>query len=464
MNPIVSTLQASPVLTPAAPTEGQPLGRPLRILVVDDSRATRAVLRAELLPLGAEVIEAKDGRAALLEAARTEPDMITLDVLMPDLDGYAVCRELKKSERTASIPVLMVASRPRPDERTRAFLAGASEYFVKPFPAGSLREFVQAVYTRHRGRRHQRVHVVVGNAQVRAFVERTLASHGYVVTVAPTTTELLESDQLVYDLLVLDLELPKHRAFDALLTLRDRAPLRRLPVIALTGSLDRQRMAVAFNSGAADVLRHPVFPEELVARIENQLRVVSLEQRLLEEATIDHLTGLFNRRHLARTVIVELKRATRHGEPLGILIADLDHFKQINDTHGHSAGDEVLRACAREIAVNVRATDVATRYGGEEFVILLPGDRELGLRRVAERIREAIAELRVPTEAGTLRVTVSIGGTSWEPDATPQHPTLTDLIEPADRALYHAKNEGRNRVVIADPRRPRRGSQRASLR
>ncbi|MBN2195465.1 MAG: diguanylate cyclase [Polyangiaceae bacterium] len=452
MNPHASSLQ-NHAADQAAPTHPAPsLVRPLRILVADDSSVTRATIAEELQPLGAEILDAEDGRTALRKAAQSLPDMITLDVEMPDMDGYTVCRALKHQDRTESIPVLMVAARPRADESTRAFLAGAAEYFVKPFVPGTLREFAQAVVDRHRARRHQQIHILVADSKLRVFLEHMLGAHGYPVSSSTGVEDLLERPAIPYDLLVLDLDLPDNRGFDTLLSLRDRNPLQRLPVVALTESSDRHRVAVAFNSGVADVLRHPVFPEELVARIENQLRLFSLEKRLVEEATIDHLTGLFNRRQLARAIVVELKRAARHGESLGILIADLDEFKRINDTYGHAAGDEVLRACSREMSRHVRATDIAARYGGEEFVFLLPGDRAVGLKCVAERIRDAIENLWVPTERGTLRVTVSIGGTYWEPDAPHHQLTLPDLLDPADQALYAAKAAGRNRVVILDSR------------
>ena len=425
-----------------------PLQRALRFLVVDDSRAVRALIRSELEPIGAQVAEANCGLQALELAREFTPDAITMDVVMPDVDGYSICERLKSDDSTMAIPVVIVASRPTKQERVRAFLAGAAEYFDKPFAPGSLRRFMEQLIRKVRAHRVQRVHLAIDDLAELPRVENALAAHGYAYQRFDNPKAAVDSLSRDCDLLVLDLDYPDNKSLEALLSIRDRASVERLPIMALTGNIDRLRIAVAFNAGARDVLRRPFYPEELVARVEHQLQLAQLERRLVEEATIDPLTGLFNRRQLNRLVGVELKRAARHREPLGVLIADLDRFKGVNDTHGHLVGDEVLQACAVEMARHTRATDILARYGGEEFVFLVPGDREVGLRVVAERIRSHIQDLEIATSHGPMRVTVSLGGTWWEPEARHRDLELRDLLAPADDALYAAKHAGRNRCEI----------------
>jgi two-component system cell cycle response regulator len=425
-----------------------PLPRALRFLVVDDSRAVRRLIRSELEPIGAQVAEADCGLRALELAREFNPDAITMDVMMPDVDGYSICERLKSDDFTMAIPVVIVASRPTKQERVRAFLAGAAEYFDKPFPPGALRLFMEQLIRKVRAHRVQRVHLAIDDPAEVLRVESALAAHGYAYQRFDDPKAAVDSLSRECDLLVLDLDYANNRSFEALLSIRDRASVERLPIMALTGNTDRLRIGVAFNAGARDVLRRPFYPEELVARVEHQLQLAQLERRLVEEATVDPLTGLFNRRQLNRLVSVELKRAARHREPLGVLIADLDHFKQVNDTHGHLVGDEVLKACAIEMARHTRATDVLARYGGEEFVFLAPGDREVGLKVVAERIRGHMESLPISTTHGPMRVTVSLGGTWWEPEARHRDLGLRDLLAPADEALYAAKNAGRNRCEV----------------
>ncbi len=431
-----------------------PLERARRILVVDDSRAVRSMIRTELDPLGAEIAEAGDGEEAIALARTFRPDAITLDVVMPDIDGYAVCQQLKSDDATMAIPVVIVASRPTSQERVRAFLAGAAEYFDKPFAPGALRLYLEQVIRRIRSHQVQRVSLALADPVEANRVHASLRAHGFRCQRFSDPRTAINSLARDAELLVLDLDYPNDQSFASLLAVRERATVERLPIVALTGRSERLRIAVALNAGARDVLRRPFYPEELVARVEHQLELAQLERRLVEEATIDPLTGLCNRRYLSRLVEVELKRAARHREPLGILIADLDHFKQINDTHGHLVGDEVLRACAAEMARHTRVTDVLARYGGEEFVILAPGDRDIGLRVVADRLRSHVEQLRIPTAHGPMQVTLSLGGTWWEPSTKHRDHELADLLAPADEALYAAKNGGRNRYVIV-PSEPR---------
>jgi two-component system cell cycle response regulator len=196
----------------------------------------------------------------------------------------------------------------------------------------------------------------------------------------------------------------------------------------------------------------PVERNELVARVTTQLRRKRYTDKLkhslqlsLEMAITDQLTGLFNRRYMSRHLSTLIANTEKTGKPVSFLIMDIDYFKQVNDTHGHDVGDEVLREFAQRISANVRGIDLACRYGGEEFVVVMPDTDMTFAHMVAERLRQAVADapFRIGVEPGRLPVTISIGVTTSEGP----NDTAEALLKRADKALYRAKRDGRNRVV-----------------
>ncbi|MBW2455836.1 MAG: diguanylate cyclase [Deltaproteobacteria bacterium] len=210
-------------------------------------------------------------------------------------------------------------------------------------------------------------------------------------------------------------------------------------VIMLTALADKERLVTALNAGADDYMVKPFEIAELQARIAVGARIVNLQQRLAREATTDELTGLHNRRAGLEALRREVARSSREGQRLGVGILDVDHFKQVNDTYGHPAGDDVLRELAARLSATLRPYDHLSRHGGEEFLVVVPN----GGRGPApwERLRAAVAGSPFPTRAGQLDVTISLGHSSGDGRSDPE-----ELIAAADRALYRAKEAGRNRV------------------
>jgi diguanylate cyclase (GGDEF)-like protein len=223
--------------------------------------------------------------------------------------------------------------------------------------------------------------------------------------------------------------------------------------ILLTGRDGREHVLAGLEAGADDYLKKPVDEAELVARLKTGRRVAELEARLRTAerearrlSLTDALTGTCNRRRLVEELPLELERARRFGRPLSLAICDIDHFKRINDSYGHQAGDEVLRAFAALLMRGVREIDWVARYGGEEFVIVLPGTDHDGALRAAEKLRTLVEATTIATGGAAIRVTASFGVASLS-SAWPHSPPPEALIEQADLCLYRSKQAGRNRVT-----------------
>jgi two-component system cell cycle response regulator len=245
------------------------------------------------------------------------------------------------------------------------------------------------------------------------------------------------------------------RTFDGLrfaAQIRSHESTRNLRILALIDPDDKHRAIKALDIGVNDVLPRPIDPEELAARVRTQIKRkrytdllrTNLDQSL-EAAVTDPLTGLHNRRYMTSQLEPLVARAVRDGKPVGALLLDIDHFKKINDSFGHDVGDEVLREFAVRLASNVRAVDLPCRYGGEEFVVVMPETALADAERIAERIRLHVggSPFRVAGGREILTVTISIGvAASLGLTDTPE-----SLLKRADEALYEAKQTGRNRVI-----------------
>jgi two-component system cell cycle response regulator len=229
-------------------------------------------------------------------------------------------------------------------------------------------------------------------------------------------------------------------------------------ILLVTAKDDKQDVVAGLEAGADDYLTKPFNVEELRARIRAGARILHLQDALLHtqdalrfEAAHDPLTGLWNRRAILELLRKETVRTQRSGDPLGVMMADLDHFKRINDSYGHIVGDTVLQECARRMAGAFRSYDCVGRYGGEEFLIVIPGCNATDLFAGGERLRSIIATNPVNTSAGEISVTLSIGGVSSPPLTPPL--AYESLLASADEALYQAKAKGRNRMESAAPER-----------
>ena len=447
-----------------------------RILVIDDIDANVRLLEAKLTADYYEVLTATDGVTGLAIAAAEQPDIILLDVMMPGMDGFQVCKRLKDDPCTRHIPVVLVTALDGRSDRIAGLDAGADEFLTKPIEDIMLFARVRSLTRlkvvldelREREQSGRRVGVIGGVAS------RLAGAGGRVLIVDDNERQAqrLASELAVEHRPVIESELDKahltargpvdlvilnttSRSFDGLrfaAQVRSHEATRNLPILALIDPDDKSRAIKALDIGVNDVLARPIDPEELAARVRTQIKrkrytdlLRSNLDQSLEAAVTDPLTGLHNRRYMTGQLDALVARAVRDGMPVSALLLDIDHFKKINDSFGHDAGDEVLREFAVRLASNVRAVDLPCRFGGEEFVVVMPETALQDAERIAERIRMHVsgAPFRVAGGKEVLSVTISIGVAATHGEAdTPEH-----LLKRADEALYEAKASGRNRVV-----------------
>jgi diguanylate cyclase (GGDEF)-like protein/PAS domain S-box-containing protein len=427
-----------------------PNKRPL-VVVADDDPTMRLLVAETLEPDGVEVVEVEDGRAALWILSGRTPDLVLLDVQMPGLDGFQVCEEIRRLPNGADLPVVMMTGRDDVDSIRRAYEAGATDFLTKPIPW---------LILAHRVRYLLRASATL--AELRKSRER-LASAQHLARMGSFQIELPSYALEVSEELFAIYGLPPRSSVtvgrmlehvhvedrDALTEAVRRCALEGQPlhsdhrVVLADGSeriLHTQGQLVFGEDG------RPVAIEGTVQDITERTRA---EEQIRFMAHHDSLTGLGNRRLFKERLALAVSQARRSGRRAGVLFLDLDHFKRINDTLGHSVGDALLQGVADRLVASLRFADTATReetpsaisrLGGDEFTILVaPIDDVQHLARIARRILESLAR---PFHLSGHEVVIggSIGITAWPDDGD----DVEVLLRNADTAMYHAKEQGRN--------------------
>jgi diguanylate cyclase (GGDEF)-like protein len=315
----------------------------------------------------------------------------------------------------------------------------------------------EAGWQQARGERDLATILVIDDSDsARAEIRSALGASGRVGTILEAADGLAGLRLLLahaVDAVICDLEMPGLDGEKLLAACRTQPGREEVPFLFLTANRDPERLARLLRRGASDTILKPFHPVELIARLELQLRLMRLQAELREKnatlariSTTDLVTGLRTRRYVGELLAIEVLRATRYRMPLAVLMADLDHFKRVNDEHGHRAGDAVLAGVGEVIRGALRACDAAGRYGGEEIVIVLPQTDLEGAGVLAERLRQAIEHAAFDIGGGVrLGVTVSIGVAALDGKVR----SAEELVEAADAALYGAKAAGRNRVALA---------------
>jgi len=472
------------------------------ILVVDDEPDILGLERLMFEREGWQVISSGDGVDAIQKAIDRRPDLIVLDVMMPRMNGYQVCRLLKSDPQTANIPIVICTVRSLESEKRYGYTSGADHYLVKPFDPPELVRLVRGILAGRPARALERGLVSarhptstdtilsdVNRLLDRRLMELTILQHlseamagalhldgvlGIVLqsivndlgysggmiflsnagvleermargaplaidperhlvfgrALAGSAVVVLQAEELLRETPA-EFSVRIHATSAILVPIRSKgSPIGLLVVESSSPSVDRDQreflLTLANQSGLA---------------IEN----ADLYARTLQLSITDGLTGIFNYRHFCERLDQEIARSRRYGVPLGLLLVDIDRFKDFNDRFGHLLGDEVLKAVAHAIRSNTRDVDLVARYGGEEFGVIL---QEIGSQEIAayaERTRAAVAAVGIEVVgAGRKGVTVSIGAAASQGGDLEAH----EFIRRADAALYRAKEGGRNRVVV----------------
>jgi len=452
-----------------------------RVLVVDDLPANVRLLEAKLATEYYEVLTASSGQEALDIIAQSPPDIVLLDIMMPGMDGFEVCKRIKSDPQSMHIPVLMITALDDIADKVRGLEVGADDFLTKPVQDLALFTRIRSVLRLKMMVDELRIRestneglgvmladagldsVILEEARILVIADDSVPADiwvslfrdcGEVTVMHDEKSGMFEVNNGQYDLVAVDLYAQKHDPLRICSQIRSGTQSRNMPIIAISAG-DAEQVSRALDLGVNDFIDRPIEASELHARLKGLLFKRRYTERLrasledsVEMAATDPLTGLFNRRYMDSHFPSLVESARDNDKPLSVLMVDIDHFKQVNDVYGHAAGDSVLQSVADLICENTRPYDLVIRLGGEEFFVIMPGNDEEEARKVAQRLLEVIErfdfQLQGP-DGDKAGVTVSIGVCGQ--DKTISAPE--EMMHMADDAMYQAKNTGRNRLVIA---------------
>ena len=443
-----------------------------KVLVADDEPTIVNFFIAALSDQGYEIESAVNGAQALGKARSFMPDIILLDVVMPELNGYQVTERLKADPATSGIPIILITGLGSVEDKVKGLESGADDFLTKPF---NLQEMLARVHSLIKlkklqdqlkeisGRQPMPVHIkkvlssyrshiliVEDDERITNICKAILGTGGYITDIVPDGEEAQKYlKAAIPDLILLDLMLPGINGLDLLRLLKEDPVTKDIPVIIITALGDLKTKVKSFYMGVDDYLIKPVNSLELLARVKANIRKHLAQQELkysldetFQESITDPLTGLYNRHYLDTVMERELALFKRHGRMFSLMIMDLDNFKSINDNLGHLSGDQVLSGAARILKDEIRTSDLAVRYGGDEFIVIFSDTKEDQAIIIAQRIRTEVEKQKL-IAGKDQKVSVSIGITQ----ASEHDSTGENIIKRADDALYQAKRAGKNRVV-----------------
>jgi two-component system cell cycle response regulator len=466
------------------------MDRTEKILLVDDEPFNVKLLRAILATQPYHTLSASSGEEALQKVEEEPPDLILLDIMMPGLDGYEVTKRLKRDPGTRDIPIILVTALDGPGNKIKGLEAGADEFLNKPVDKAEILARVKSLLRlkRYQDQLKTRVHsetriafpsgqekftngetslpavlLVEDNKNDSHLLQVQLYGQPYEIKCVRNGEEALSLvHQEKIDLVLLDLLLPGMDGFAVTKELKESDETKNIQIVAITALQDLESRIRGIELGVDDYLVKPINMHELKVRVNALIKKKAYLDKLcsgyrsaVRSAITDKLTGLYNYAYFTLFLENEIKRAIRHDHALALIMLDLDDFKHHNDDLGHLAGDQILKEFGHLVCDNVREIDLCFRYGGEEFVIVLPYTGSDPARGIAERLREIIADhpFLSSDPAGSRRITASMGIASYPSHAA----SVEDLIRKADEALYEAKRKGKNCVCASSGFRSGKG-------
>jgi two-component system, cell cycle response regulator len=476
-----------------------------RVLIADDSPLVLRMIEKMLVGAGFGVVTARDGLEAIEKAVTEEVSLVILDVMMPRMNGYQACRLLKTEPLTKDLPVVILTSRDQAGDRFWGLETGADYYITKDSEPQRILDLVRNILAAEAGKARTRpVEAQRSNldilSRVNDLLDRKLYEATILSEIGRVARSLVQFDETFTSVMALitrvvdftigamafveadDLDVvlmlhrraapavveeAKSRLIEAILRERAGAPFGRTQarLFAPAGNVGNSeeqalggfatfpivtnnRLTGLLGVGGKTVTRMGRETELFLHQVANQSHIVMENSRLFDRvknlSIRDSLTDLFNHRHSIELVSHEFERVGRYQESFSVLMIDIDHFKQINDEHGHPVGDVVLRDVAHLLKDTLRTVDAVGRYGGEEFLAVLPHTTSEEAVQTAERVRQRVEQHGFKVQDKTLKVTISIGVATYPGGHADSASTL---IREADQALYRAKDAGRNRVA-----------------
>jgi len=452
-----------------------------RVLIVDDILPNIRLLEARLSSEYFEVVTATSGAEALEKVELFSPDIVLLDVMMPIMDGFEVCRRLKANPNTTHIPVVMITALTDSANRIKGLESGADDFLSKPVDDTALmarvRSLVRLKMTIDEWRRRENTANQFGFVTSKPTMPNEPCNKARILVVEDKSFEVekieeaLDKDEddiistnsidealervksEIFDVIIVSLNLLHQDGLRLCSLIKSNEKSRSTPILIISEDTDMKLIEKALEMGVHDYILRPVGKNELLARVRTQVRRKRYQNRLLENyeqsltlALIDSLTGLYNRRYLMVHLEKLLKKNFETKKTLCVLMLDIDFFKKVNDVYGHNVGDEVLKIFSKRISKNLRSFDLVSRIGGEEFFVVLPDVNTEMAIIVAERLRKSICDtpFNASTPEGKIDISVSVGGAL----ISSKELTVEEALKAADEQLYAAKESGRNRVYF----------------
>ncbi len=485
------------------------MGKTKRILLVDDSKTQLIRLKMSFEKNGYEVITANDGLEGVSRAVVDRPDIVVSDIMMPELNGYQLCRLLKNDKKTSHIPIILLTSLDQRQDRFWGIRAGADQYIVKDSNLAGLEEAITQLLKNpvaHPDVEQENVPVNSASTEwtsIKSNVNRLLDKLLFESTLSSEARQLAnfihdkndllkefkdlvsslidytclclclydgKGTRLYFDLrqAISDKEISKIKTY--LMTKIDSEYVKgemethffresaEIDTSATESIVSRLIVPLTIHSECIGYLSFLSIKQNAFApKIENIIQILAhdfsmvfklmlLYEETRELSITDGLTKLYNKRYFLEIFEKEFERAKRFKNDLCLIVMDIDHFKSVNDTYGHLQGDSVLKEIGEIINKSIRKIDIPARYGGEEFVVIAPNTNMQDIKMIAERIRQATESHAFEAEPQPLKITVSIGVATLNGTTNDK----LELIKLADDALYKAKHEGRNQVCFAD--------------
>jgi len=445
------------------------------ILVVDDLEQNVKLLEAKLLSEYYTVVTANNGKKALEALEQNKIDLVLLDVMMPEMDGFEACSKIKSNPETTHIPIVMVTALSDIEDRVKGLEAGADEFLTKPINDTALFARVKSL---------TRMKTVIDELKLRNKTSAELGGNvielkdnftdnkilvldddiiqaknikSYLAPVTEQIYGLTSPDKIDSfasfspDLVIISCQMDIEDPLRIGAMLRSKPNFKNSVLMLLAEEENLPMVMKGMELGINDYFIYPVDKSELQARVKTQLRKKQYQDDLRKEleesvdlSTKDGLTGLFNRRYFDIHIKQMTEKSIETGQKMCMLMFDMDHFKEVNDNYGHPAGDAVLKTLSKNLKSSFRVTDLISRYGGEEFVVLINNaNLKTGLE-LAENMRSKIENIDfiIPEQTKPLKKTTSIGVAEFN-----RKETVEEFISRADKALYEAKETGRNKVV-----------------